>query len=61
MVRVSLLSVYGLSISYHIHEKVISYTVPKSNLVGWVCNEFNQKVVVPHRLIKGKALTITKA
>ena len=28
MVRVSLLSVYGLSASYHIHEKVISYTEP---------------------------------
>ena len=33
MVRVSLLSVYGLSTSYHIHEKVISYTVPKFNFV----------------------------
>lgn len=35
MVRVSLLSVYGLSTSYHIHEKVISYTKPNLILVGY--------------------------
>lgn len=39
MVRVSLLSVHGLSASYRIHEKVIVYTEPKFNFVEVKENE----------------------
>ena len=33
MVRISLLSVYGLPTSYHIHKKVITFNLPNPSLV----------------------------